>query len=100
MLKRFKNFITKKATAAMALTVAAVALVLPNTASAATGGAIDFTGTSVGISVTDMIGTAISFIDNVVPDFILVGLGIIMAVVIIGFLFWIVGRIRKASPGK
>ena len=97
MLKRVKGFFKKTAGKAMALTVAAVALVVPSVASA---DAIDFTGTSVGISVTDVISTGISFIDNVVPDFLMLGLGIIMAVVIIGLFFWIVSRIRRASPGK
>lgn len=93
-----KKFLSKRKKSLGVLMAAMVALaMLPGVASA---DAVDFTGTDVGISVTDVIQTGISFMQNVIPDFIMVGLGIIMAVVIIGFLFWIVSRIRKASPGK
>lgn len=97
-MKKLAKFFKARKKAAMTMMLAMVAMVAGATSVSAD--AIDFTGTSVGISVTDVLGTAISFIDNVVPDFILMGLGIIMAVVLVGFVFWIVSKIRRAAPGK
>lgn len=48
-------------------------------------------------SITDVIGTAVSFIRTVVPDWLLVGLGIIFAYIIIRFLYWIVQKIRTEA---
>lgn len=59
---------------------------------------VDFSGATMPFSVADMVKTAFSFL-GMFDTWTLLGLGIVFAGVIVGFIFWVVQKGKKAAPG-
>jgi hypothetical protein len=94
MKKWIANKLQSKKKLAYFAFVALMALAaLPTTAGAAP---IDFTGTTVGVSVTDVTSTGVSFM-NIFGDYTMLILGVIFAPVIIGFVIWLMKKMPKFS---
>lgn len=85
----------KKRVAAAVMSVMALAV-----AAVPVGAApLDFSTTTVDIDVKDVVGSGVSFM-GIFKDYMLLGLGIIVATIIIGIVFWVIQKGRKAAPGK
>lgn len=81
-------------------TVSAAVAVVPVSASAATGGGIDFsTTTGIQVAPTDVVSTGFSFANMFGPYTTLV-LGVIFAPVAIGFIIWLWRKLPKFGGGK
>lgn len=92
MIKRI--FETKKL-----LTMALmVCLTLVFAAAPAGAAPLDFSSTTVDISVNDVVGSGLSFM-GIFNDYILLGLGIVFAGIVAAFIFWLIARARRAAPG-
>lgn len=97
MIKKFIEKSKQRLFALVAVAVAAIAMVAtPGTVGAAP---LDFSSETVGISVMDMVKSALSFL-GIFNDWVLIGLGVIFAGVIVGIIFWIVGKLKKHAPGR
>jgi hypothetical protein len=59
---------------------------------------VDFTGVEMPFSVGDMITTAFSFL-GIFDTWALLGLGVAFTGIIVGFIFYIIAKGKKAAPG-
>lgn len=59
---------------------------------------VDFSGVTMPFSIADMIKTAFSFL-GIFDTWVLLGLGILFSGIIVGFIFWILSKGKKAAPG-
>jgi hypothetical protein len=84
---------SKKKLAYFAFAALMAIAALPTAAGAAP---IDFTGTTTGVSVTDVTSTGISFM-NIFGEYTMLILGVIFSPVIIGFLIWLMKKMPKFS---
>ncbi|MFK4475796.1 hypothetical protein ABH897_005596 [Paenibacillus sp. RC73] len=60
---------------------------------------VDLTGVKVPFTVGDMITTGMSFL-GIFDTWILIGLGVVFAGLMAGFIYWIVAKAKKHAPGS
>ncbi|MMZ53494.1 hypothetical protein D1872_152830 [compost metagenome] len=60
---------------------------------------IDLSGVKMPFTVTDMITAGMSFL-GIFDTWILIGLGVVFAGLMAGFIYWIVSKAKKHAPGS
>lgn len=94
MFKLLTKVLGKSKRGAMLLSAAIMAMVMAVPMAGAAP--VDFDGVDIGVTVPDMLQTATGFL-GLFNVWVLLAAGVLFTPVLVWFIFWVIGRVRRSA---